>query len=113
MRIGMNGQDEPIPCQTTNFYGEYEDYCVYIGADASFIENQSSFNIFPNPTNGIVRIETNASVDKIEIHTLDGKQVFSSFNFTGQVDLSNFETGVYIISLSNQEIIFTQKLIKN
>ena len=113
MRIGMNGENAPIACQTSNFFGEYEDYCVYIGADASVTENQSSFNIFPNPTNGMIIIETNANVDKIEIHTLDGKQVYSSFTFTGQVDLTSFERGVYLISFSNLNGISTQKIIKN
>jgi hypothetical protein len=75
----------------------------------SLIESSNNnFNIFPNPSTGIYTIETidQAKIDKIEVHDLTGKLVKSIQSNTKSttIDLTNFQNGVYIVTIfSNKQ----------
>ena len=74
-----------------------------------------NFNIFPNPVNDKFIIENlyNTPYDLV-IHNLIGQKVYSDNNiidYENTIDLSKFNTGIYTITISDNESIFTQKLV--
>ena len=82
----------------------------------STLENKIIF--YPNPSNGIYYFNLNEEkIDtKIQIFNLLGEQVFNSLLLGSQesrIDLSHLAQGCYLVKLSNNERIETQKLIKN
>ena len=81
---------------------------------------QKNFKIYPNPASSDVNIiyETNRDV-KLEIHDLNGRRIFNTIlqkqDFsTVNIPLYNFNKGIYIISIiDNENNLLRDKLIIN
>ena len=79
------------------------------------VASLTSLTIFPNPSNGIFKIQTNEKIQAIEIFDINGKLIGNDFNSTqSKVDLSNEKAGIYFIRLQtvNGEWI-SKKVMKN
>ena len=102
--------DSVIGC-TTFDYIEVVDGCV--GLEEL---NGMSLSIFPNPSNG----EFNYSIDEMTgiinmvVVDVSGKiiEVGELSTATGTIDLSTYESGVYILKLNAGDAITTVRLIK-
>lgn len=73
----------------------------------------NNFSLYPNPvSNGVVNIRTN-SQDAINILVYDvlGKQVKNETITNNTLDVSNLNTGIYIVKLSQNEATVTKKLV--
>lgn len=71
---------------------------------ASIFENDViAWNVLPNPTDGMVRIESEELVKSVEIFNPQGERiVINTPNAqSDMIDLSSFATGVYIVRISN------------
>jgi len=81
--------------------------CVRCVKDASVgISNVSSTNVsvYPNPTVGMVYIETESN---IKLYNLQGILIKETFG--KQIDLSDYQQGLYLLEIDNK----TVKVIKN
>lgn len=89
---------------------------VIIIFDVSINESgKFSFNIYPNPTNGLITIESENNADNIAIYNSNGQLIYNEYQVqAGQtkIDLSDFEDGVYIIRFIAGDTIETRKIIK-
>src|SRR5690606_10944502 len=67
--------------------------------------------LYPNPTNGILYIETSQEIQSYEVYNLIGQRLLSG-SFTGSIDMREVSKGTYIIRLTtpNGEV-FTEKVI--
>ena len=102
-----------------NSSGSYDS-----GIAASFIVNELVLNnndnilnnviIYPNPASSVLNIE-NAENSSIEIYDLLGKVILSENNITinKQLNVSSFSTGTYLIKISNNGQVKTDKFIIN
>ncbi len=114
MRIGMTAINPPTECPNSSFYGEYEDYCFYIGADAGVNNSkQTSFNIYPNPTHSVLYIKSKSYIEKIEIISLDGKVILEQNTSLHQVNTNTLPNGIYLIKIYTNQQVKTLKFIKN
>lgn len=83
-------------------------------------ENREFFNLYPNPNDGrfTINFTTALEVDKftVTIVNLIGRTVYreemSTEEDTRQFDLSHLNPGTYVIMISANEILVTQKFIK-
>ena len=76
---------------------------------------QKGISIYPNPTNGIINFEfANNNIQQIIISDLTGKTIIEKVNIqqNEMIDLSNFVSGIYIISIQTDNEIFTTKIVK-
>ncbi|MEZ4924136.1 MAG: S8 family serine peptidase [Crocinitomicaceae bacterium] len=112
MRIGMNGEDPPLACQSASFYGEYEDYCAYIGLDAGIESQEMSVSIYPNPATNSLHISSAATDEKYSIYSQDGKLILSVPVKTEVIDISSLSVGFYVIVIENTQGRSVQKFIK-
>ena len=68
--------------------------------------------LFPNPSEGIINIQSAEPVSKIEVYTLLGEKL-KTFSNSEEIDISVFSSGLYLVKLidddGNSEI---QKVIK-
>ena len=112
MRIGMNGVSNPEECPNGSFFGEYEDYCVYIGEDANVDELENEFAIYPNPTNGMLNISSSLNIIQAVIYSYDGKLVYSESGILNQIDVSTLSPGMYVLQLQTDQGAETLKFIK-
>lgn len=78
--------------------------------------SKSNLIVFPNPTTGILQVQTKVdfNFEKIEVLDFMGKVVMKEFNFKndGLLDLSNLNSGIYIIKIFNDMTVSTHKIIK-
>lgn len=65
------------------------------------IELKNEFNVYPNPTNGLVNIDYDKNIDKLTVYDLSGKMMLQNKN-TKQIDVSNLTPGTYLIEVVNQ-----------
>lgn len=73
--------------------------------------NEKLVSIYPNPSNDLVTIEMNETINSIEINNLLGKTIASFKNINTlnyQINVSSFAKGVYLININGNTI---QKLI--
>jgi len=73
----------------------------------------SGLNIYPNPSNGIVNIELDTNGEfSIEVTDIVGKVISREMISSNTVlNLEDFNKGVYFITVSNNEIMQTTKII--
>lgn len=73
-------------------------------------------SLFPNPVNDVLTLQTNSSVKKVTIFNTLGQNVFtnnSSFVGENDMDVSNLDTGMYIINITtNDGRTITKKFVK-
>ena len=74
---------------------------------------QFDFSVYPNPTNGLVKISTDEVLSKVEVFNLLGKRVINTAELSDNtLDVSSLSQGVYILKLTSGNAISTKKLIK-
>jgi hypothetical protein len=60
------------------------------------LNKTNSFSVYPNPTNGILNIETDNSIEQVYLVDLQGKRTTLEF-IQNSVDLSTYSNGFYIL----------------
>jgi hypothetical protein len=66
--------------------------------------NKLSFNVYPNPTTGIVNVQTTDTLLGYTIYDMSGKQIKQSlFAGNNQINLENASNGVYFIIITTVE----------
>src|SRR5690606_25895867 len=68
--------------------------------------------LYPNPTNGLLYIETSQEIQSYEVYNLIGQRLLSG-NVNDNINLKDLSKGTYIIRLTTQEgTVITEKVIK-
>lgn len=90
---------------------EVYDWCaeneIVVGVD-NYQDDQ--IIIFPNPTTGIINIASKLQL-KVDIYNSIGQNIFNGFNIN-QVNMERFETGIYTLVLTYNDLQFTKKIAK-
>ncbi|MGB1248070.1 MAG: T9SS type A sorting domain-containing protein, partial [Chitinophagales bacterium] len=76
------------------------------------------FSIYPNPSNGVIWIKNGDEINLTAIKVYDaiGQKVlsYSIGNYSKQlVDLSQLNSGIYLLELQTSNGFYTQRIIKN
>lgn len=78
--------------------------------------NSSHINLYPNPVSEILRIKSSfGNINHINIYGINGK-LYRKYNINHgsvELDLSAFESGVYVIKIQTASELFVRKIIKN
>ncbi len=78
--------------------------------------NENSINIYPNPANDFCNISsTFATINKIEVFDVLGKSIYSEDDLdvnTASLNISNFQSGVYLIKIHSDNQNVVKRLIK-
>ncbi|CAM3542351.1 T9SS type A sorting domain-containing protein [Aequorivita lipolytica] len=69
--------------------------------------NQLSITLHPNPTRGLLNIESNEPIEVIKIYTLNGLFIKETTN--SLVNVSELKSGLYIVVISNK---FKNRVVK-
>jgi len=101
------------------------DLDLFIGMEAQFhfFENTDptasvgeylttiNLNMYPNPTIDILTIESDKSMEQIEVFNVLGKRV-SQFENTEQINMSNLKSGIYIVRITFSDGNFAIKRVQ-
>jgi len=74
------------------------------------IEDTKEWNLFPNPSAQLVRIEGVVEVVNLQIIDLTGKSTSLTYSATG-IDISMIPSGIYFIRFISQGKVYQKKLI--
>lgn len=99
-------------CDPTLRAGQTEDYTVTVGPTLHTGDFDSKgFRIYPNPTSGIITVQSNTAVKVITVFNTLGQQISSQQSAT--IDLSAVAPGMYLIQVILQDgTSSTQKIIR-
>lgn len=79
----------------------------------SDVSKNISFGIFPNPTDGILNIKTDSSIQNVSVTSLVGQRMPVELR-NNQIDMTSFSKGIYIVEVqfkNGQKV--SKKIIKN
>jgi len=81
---------------------------------AEFLQNINSLNIYPNPASEMFFVESLEVGSMVSVYDLSGKLFYSDVvkNEKSEIDIKNWQKGIYIIQIKDTERIFYTKLIK-
>ena len=72
----------------------------------------SDFSVYPNPTTGVLTVQSKTAIVQIEIHNLLGQLVLSNSN-KNTIDISSVSQGLYFIKILDENGNFgTKKVVK-
>jgi len=82
-------------------------------------QDQTAFNIFPNPSRGIFHLTVSNSQGAVNLSVLDlqGKMVYSdvllskSGKISHQIDLSGYAKGIYFLRLTGDQTTMVEKIV--
>ncbi len=71
---------------------------------------QPKFSIYPNPSNGLINIEHNATIDAIDLFSIDGRLIQKFDNKSTTIDVSSLDKGIYLLTITSGNTISTNKI---
>jgi hypothetical protein len=75
---------------------------IYKNNTLSIPENEkNSYRIYPNPTRGIVYIESKHPISNISLYTILGQQIQATIT-NNQVDFSKIQNGIYFLKIEDE-----------
>ena len=74
------------------------------------LENSSELSIYPNPTKGMLNINSNTVITEVEIYNYLGQRVLFTKNLT--IDISALSPNPYILKIYSYQKIKSIKFIK-
>jgi uncharacterized repeat protein (TIGR01451 family) len=107
---------------TANIYFDFNPAIVTNTFQTEFVStlttNQfatSNIQIFPNPVNDILKINSNSTILSTEIADINGRIIQSSSQSNSEVvlNIEEFKFGVYLLKVTTQNGTSTQKFVKN
>ena len=105
----------PTACGVIS-YGEALDFKLIVDnslSTGSF--DNASFKVYPNPVTDILTLAHSNTISEVIVYNLLGQQVLTMKpNATQtQVDLSELNTGTYMVKITSDEVSKTVKVVKN
>lgn len=73
--------------------------------------HDSSIQIYPNPVNTLLKINSPNRIEKALIYNLQG-QLIGEINHSNELDFSNFQSGMYLVKIISEKGIKIQNIIK-
>lgn len=115
--IGQNVRVEFVTSDCSANGGSHFAY-AYIDAECTNtvgveLNNNISVNIYPNPTEDIISVETSSSATHFQLHDVTGKLFteglvnIQKFN----IDIRSLKSGIYFLSLQSNEGLEVKKII--
>ena len=81
-------------------------------ASVSYLKD-FQFSIYPNPSNNVIRFQSELPLESVEIFSLTGSKVLSQSKNVEQIEVGNLTKGIYMLKASAADgKVATQKLIK-
>jgi len=99
---------------------------IYFAGGASFVkveilerltstyepDSKIKIDLFPNPTNGLPKIDTESDIYAISVFSINGELLQTVNGNQPVIDISNLETGIYFVKVTSSHGILVQKIIK-
>ena len=68
--------------------------------------------VYPNPTRGLIHIETRLEIE-VELYDMTGKLLIKSNNASNRIDINDFPSGIYNMTIIHEDKRYSKRIIKN
>jgi hypothetical protein len=123
--LGIGGQDDPTLPFTDDYQivpVRYSDLSICrLPIGVVQVESKATYlNLFPNPTSGLISIETNGLNNDnafITVRDISGKIIFrenilnATAGFSKQLNISDKAKGIYFISIQDGDQLINRKIV--
>lgn len=107
---GDTDMDVFAASQNNNKVVWYENLTILGIGDNSL----SNLRVYPNPSSDKIFIDSkNEFIEEIVVYDVLGKQLFSKKRNLKELDISNFQSGLYFLLITTDEGSFAKKILKN
>lgn len=108
--VGQSDSEEPFD----SGYAIWVRYDSDLAVVNSTINTEDSdlVNLYPNPASNVLSIDTDLSVDKIEVLDYTGKQIQLINNPSNQIDVSNLLSGSYYLRIHSNQDQYIHRFVK-
>lgn len=98
------------PQAPSDFVMKVSGECGVLGVNNNAL---SQVAVYPNPTTGVLNLQTpsNVDVNSVAIYDILGKRVNADYS-NGTINMSALSTGVYLLKAETSAGTFTQKIVK-
>lgn len=88
-------------------------FCIGSAVDTDPLELLNGLNVYPNPTTGLMQFDTPKMPQAIRVFDIMGRTIQDIITpNSNQLDLTNYNTGVYIVQFEFEEGVITRKIVK-
>ena len=102
----------PVEYTLTGKFGYGQIWTVTVDILTGIISaNSGGFNIYPNPSNGVINLDLPEGPTTVEITDVTGTVIFTADYAPSKIDLSNQPKGIYFIKIKTETGIYTEKLV--
>lgn len=77
----------------------------------SVSDEDFSVNVYPNPTQNSIKIDSVERIDFLELYTMLGQRVASKSMNCVSLDVSSFDNGIYVLKIKSGEKLKSHKLV--
>ncbi len=102
-----NSEDNQAPADVPSFSNIVLGWTPDLSAISDF--NVSKISILPNPTYGVINVETD-EFKSIEIWNLTGQHILTSSSKT--IDISSYPKGMYFVKVKTENAVYTRRVLK-
>ncbi len=113
--------DSPVPVYEEDIYtfpcsgsqNERRESCQTIVGISGDITEENEVKIFPNPTNGVLNIDSEQLSGDIHVavYTIAGRMLLTA-KYQAGIDLSHFKAGAYLVVINVDGRAYTKKILK-
>ncbi len=105
------------PCnQEIYFY--YQQNCIcsdqnFVVSTEEFEKEEIVINIFPNPTSDFLNISTGGdiTIQSFNIYALDGRLMITERYLNQEINVSDLNTGIYLLNIQTSRGIISKKIV--
>lgn len=74
--------------------------------------SKSTISFYPNPTTDILSFNSVATIDKVTFYNTNGQMVYTVKPQNNQIDISQFNAGVYLLKVASDQKVQTYQILK-
>lgn len=93
--------------------GEYS--VMKVGRETQSVGNEAAVALYPNPANSVVTITSGSTIDEMHIYDVNGRLVgsFRPGDRQSEINIENYENGVYVVKILTKSTSYIKRLIVN
>ena len=86
------------------------DLCNAVtAAGPEILTAKSELKVYPNPVRGLLNLQTETTIDRLEIYSVTGNQVLQLAHPGKQIDIRHLKNGVYLLKAQSGKQLLTSK----
>jgi len=86
----------------------YQDE-ILIGIEDHF---KLEFTLYPNPSSGVIYIESNSAINNIQVYDVLGRLVLEQNNPSNQIDVYSLNSGLLFVKIETDKGVLVKKVIR-